>query len=172
MNILIRKAVSEDHKVVAETGRSTFYETWKEYNTEEDMKIYLDEAFSPEKIRKDIELSDVNTFYLAFLEGRPVGYAKFRNDRTYDEFKGEPAFEIERIYVYKAFQGAGVAHLLMEKALEQAAKENRKWIWLGVNVDNHRAIAFYKKYGFEIFGNKIFKLGNAEDPDYLMKRLV
>jgi len=45
-------------------------------------------------------------------------------------------------------------------------------LWLGVNIDNARAIRFYRKYGFEIFGSKLFQLGKALDEDYLMKAAV
>lgn len=98
-----------------------------------------------------------------------MGYAKIRRDRTYDEFKDAKVIEVERIYIYQSFQKQQAGKALMEESLRIANAEKHEWIWLGVNIDNHKAINFYKAYGFEIFGSKMFKLGDAEDEDYLMK---
>lgn len=57
----------------------------------------------------------------------------------------------------------------MDRCIEISREEKNEWLWLGVNIDNHKAINFYKKYGFTIFGEKAFRLGNAVDNDYLMK---
>ncbi len=169
-SIIIRTVDAEEFKTLAELGRETFYETWKHYNTEADMQLYLEEAFSEEKIKKDLLDNTVNTFLFALEKEIPVAYAKLRNDRTYPEFEGSKTLEMERIYVKKEFQGKSPGKLLMDESIKIAMDSNCDWIWLGVNIDNHRAIAFYKRYGFEIFGTKMFKLGDAEDQDFLMKR--
>ncbi len=168
-NLSVRPVLSHEYKALADFGRETFYETWREYNTEEDMQTYLKYAFDEQKILEDLTDIKTNTFLFAFNDDLLVGYAKIRNDRTHDEFSNARVLEIERIYVRKNFQGKLVAQQLMEECLIKARTEQYEWLWLGVNIDNHRAIAFYKKYGFEIFGTKIFKLGDAEDQDYLMK---
>ena len=63
----------------------------------------------------------------------------------------------------------GLGKLMLQKAIAIAEENEFDWIWLGVWENNHKAINFYKTYGFEIFGSKMFKLGDAEDEDYLMK---
>ncbi len=166
----IRKVKPEEYKLLSSFGRETFYETWKHYNTESDMQLYLKEAFDEVKIQNDLKNFSVNTFLFAFDGENLVAYAKTRNDRTHLEFNGEPTLEVERIYVKKSYQGKPVGKLLMDECFEIGKQGNYKWIWLGVNIDNHRAIAFYKKYDFVTFGTKMFRLGDAEDQDYLMKR--
>ncbi len=167
--ISIRKVKSEESEQLAQLGRETFYETWREVNTEEDMQAYLSIAFDEEKILKELQEESVNTFLFAFDNDLLVGYAKVRNDLTYDEFAGSRTLEIERIYVRKEYQGKLAGKMLMDSCLEIGKNEKYDWIWLGVNIDNHRAIAFYKKYNFTVFGTKMFKLGEAEDQDFLMK---
>lgn len=169
MNIIVRTAGASDYTSVAKVGKETFYETWKDVNTPKDMEIYLAKAFKPENILNEIK-DKSNTFLLALLGSEIIGYAKIRRDRTYDEFKNESAIEIERIYVYKSYQSQKAGRLLMDKAIEISNSENYKWLWLGVNVDNHKAINFYKAYDFTIFGEKGFQLGDAIDTDYLMKK--
>jgi ribosomal protein S18 acetylase RimI-like enzyme len=169
MSIEIRIATASDASLISKIGASTFYETWRPVNTEEDMQAYLAKAFDVERIREDLANEKVNTFFAAFIEQTPVGYAKLRNDRTNDEFNGEPALELERIYVFKSHQDKYVGRALMDECLKLAREQQYKWFWLGVNIDNNKAIAFYKKYGFEIFGMKSFQLGDAVDDDYLLK---
>jgi ribosomal protein S18 acetylase RimI-like enzyme len=167
--ISIRIALPEDASVVCEIGRFTFYETWRKVNTEEDMQLYLAEAFAEKKIKGDLENASANIFLLAYHRQEAIGYVKMRRDRTYGEFKNEKAIEIERIYVKEEFQKKKIGKLLMDQCIEIAKAENNKWLWLGVNNENKKAMNFYKNYGFEIFGTKKFKLGNAEDEDFLMK---
>jgi len=168
-DIIIRPVRQEEYELLAGIGRQTFYETWRPVNTEEDMQAYIKGAFDTEKIRKDLADSAVNTFYFSFENDSLSGYAKLRNDRTYPELEGKKALELERVYVQKRFQGMLSGKSLMDQCIAFAKANNYYWLWLGVNIDNARAIAFYKKYGFTVFGTKMFKLGDAEDEDYLMK---
>lgn len=171
MEISIKIADKADFKQLAKVGRETFYETWKDVNTPEDMAIYLAEAFNDETIFSDLA-SNNNTFLLAYSDEKVLGFVKLRKDRIYDEFKGEPAIEMERIYVYHNYHGQKVGKLLMDFSIDIAQKQKFKWLWLGVNEFNHKALNFYKSYGFEIFGKKTFQLGEAIDTDYLMKKIL
>ena len=76
---------------------------------------------------------------------------------------------MERIYVKKKYQGMKAGKTLMDKSIDIATTGKYEWLWLGVNTENHKAINFYKQYGFTVFGTKLFKLGEAKDEDYLMK---
>ncbi len=171
MEVIIRKALPADFEIVTQVGHDTFYETWKEYNTPDDMATYLKKAFDPKGILAELE-NPTNTFLLALIDGIAIGYTKMRRDRPYDEFKNEPAIEIERIYVSKEYQSHKVGKKLMDECLKIAIDEKFQWIWLGVNIDNHKAINFYKAYDFTIFGEKGFQLGDAIDTDYLMKKRI
>jgi ribosomal protein S18 acetylase RimI-like enzyme len=170
MNITIRKASPSDYILIGEIGRCTFYETWRPVNTEEDMQSYMNSAFDHVILKSEIENQSTNTYLMAYVLDRLVGYAKLRRDRAYDEFNNEPALEIERIYVKQQWHNMKIGRALMDECLKIATDEKVKWIWLGVNIDNHKAINFYKKYNFTIFGEKSFLLGQANDNDYLMKR--
>jgi ribosomal protein S18 acetylase RimI-like enzyme len=45
-------------------------------------------------------------------------------------------------------------------------------VWLGVWKENHRAIKFYERWGFEIFAEQEFILGNDHQIDWLMKKTL
>ena len=157
--------------IVADIGRRTFYETWKSVNTEEDLQLYMSKSFDLEKLKMEIEDTPRTTFLFAYVDDELAGYAKLRNDRTPPQVKGL-ALEMERIYVLRKFQDQKVGKALMDESLDHAVDGKYEWIWLGVNQENTKAINFYKRYGFEVFGTKQFVLGTAIDEDFLMKRPI
>ena len=168
--VSIIKALPGDAETVADIGRRTFYETWKSVNTEEDLQMYIFKSFDIKNLSEEIKNSEVNTFLLAYVEDELAGYAKLRNDRTYDKLKGKRSLEMERIYVLKKFQDQKIGKALMDESLSISKQGKYEVIWLGVNQENIKAIDFYKKYGFEVFGTKKFILGTAVDEDFLMKK--
>ena len=167
-NISIIKAELHDIEKLQKIGRQTFFETFSESNSEENMQKYLDEGFSIEKLTT--ELTDTNAeFYFAVFDEEVIGYLKLNFGDSQTELKDNKALEIERIYVSKEFHGKSVGQLLYDKAIEVAKQKNANYVWLGVWEENPRAISFYKKNGFVEFDKHIFKLGNDEQIDIMMK---
>jgi len=149
-------------------ARQTFSETYAVANTEENMKNYLKEGFALEKLT--VELSNQNSeFYFALHQSEIIGYLKLNFGHSQTALKDSEAIEIERIYVLKDFHGKNVGKILYEKTMQIARRAKAEYIWLGVWEENPRAIAFYKKNGFREFDKHIFKLGNEEQTDLLMK---
>lgn len=164
----ISKITKDEILQLQEIGRQTFYETFSESNTEENMKSYLDNGFSIDKIT--FELNDENAeFYFAKIDDKIIGYLKLNFGQSQTELKDDKALEIERIYVLEEFHGKKVGQILYDKAIEIAKKKNSDFIWLGVWEENPRAINFYKKNGFVEFDKHIFKLGDDEQTDIMMK---
>ena len=80
--------------------------------------------------------------------------------------------EIERIYVLQAFHGTGLGQRLYDKAIEIALQYQLDYVWLGVWEENKRAIRFYEKNGFVTFSRHIFRVGEEEQTDLMMKKLL
>ena len=142
----IRKINIDDLEALRNLSIQTFKETFEEVNTEEDMQKYLDENLSIEKLKTELENPN-SKFYFAE-----------NND--------------ERIYVLKAFLGQKIGQILFDKAIEIGREKNLEYVWLGVWEENHRAIKFYEKNGFEIFGKHDFVLGEDVQTDLLMKMKI
>ena len=62
-----------------------------------------------------------------------------------------------------------VAQALYDQVMDVAKELNVEQVWLGVWEQNPRAIAFYRKNGFEEFGKHRFQLGDDEQVDILMR---
>lgn len=167
-NIQIKKIALSAIDQLQKIGKQTFYETFSEANSEENMKNYLEKGFSLEKL--EAELTDENSaFYFATLNNEVIGYLKINFGSSQTELKDNKSLEIERIYVSKEFHGKKVGQLLYEKAIEIAKQKKCEYVWLGVWEENLRALHFYKKNGFVEFDKHIFKLGNEEQTDLMMK---
>lgn len=164
----IRQVNIQDIEELKVIGKLTFSETFSSENSEEDMREYLKEGFSTEKLKT--ELTDENAeFYFAELGDNVIGYLKVNFGQSQTEIKDKNALEIERIYVLKEFHGKKVGQILYDKAIELAKEKNVEYVWLGVWEQNPRAIRFYEKNGFIVFDKHIFKLGNDEQTDIMMK---
>lgn len=164
----IKRVTINDLDQLQEIGKQTFYEKFSSANTEENMKKYLDECFSVEKLTDEINDKD-SEFYFSMLDHNVIGYLKINFGQSQTELKDEKALEIERIYVLKEFQGKHVGQLLFDKAIQISKQKKVDYVWLGVWEENPRAINFYKKNGFIGFGKHVFKLGDDEQTDILMK---
>ena len=170
-NIQIQRIALNEIEQLQKIGRQTFQETFSESNSEENMKNYLEEGFSNEKLTA--ELNDNNSeFYFAKLDNEVIGYLKLNFGTSQTELKDNKALEIERIYVSKDFHGKNVGQLLYSKSIEIAKLKNANYVWLGVWEENLRAINFYKKNGFVEFDKHIFKLGDDEQTDIMMKLML
>lgn len=164
----IKKVAAKDIDQLQKISRQTFYEALSAGNTEENMKKYLEEGFSFDKLTAELNNSN-SEFYFAALKNIVIGYLKLNFGQSQTDIKDEKALEIERIYVLKEFYGKSVGQLLMDKAINVGRQKNVDYVWLGVWEENPRAISFYKKNGFVGFGKHIFKLGSDEQIDIMMK---
>ncbi len=149
-------------------GRQTFFETFADGNSKENMQKYLEEGFALDKLTAELT-NPYSEFYFAKIDNRVIGYLKINFEQAQTELKDNKALEIERIYVLKEFYGKNVGQTLYNKAIDITKQKNLKHLWLGVWEENPRAISFYKKNGFIEFDKHVFKLGDDEQTDIMMK---
>lgn len=170
-HIVIKKAGVNDVSTIQHIGRTTFFETFADRNSEENMQAYLEESFREEKVKRELENPD-SLFFVAWDGDEAVGYLKVNFGDAQTDVKDERAMEIERIYVRHAYFGKKVGQLLYEQALAIAKEANKQYVWLGVWEENARAIRFYEKNGFVAFDKHIFMVGDDEQTDVMMRREV
>lgn len=167
--IEIRKVGLSDLHQLQAISRSTFVETFAAENSPKNMAKYLQEGFSKDRLIKELN-DEGSQFHFAEIDGRVVGYLTVNTGGSQTEGWDAHALEIERIYVVQEFHGRKVGQVLYDKAIAIAMELNADTVWLGVWEKNPRAISFYKKNGFVEFDKHIFKLGDDEQTDIMMKR--
>ncbi len=164
----IQLATPADADLLVVLGRQTMREAFGADNTEKNLGIYLDLAFTSEKIRDELREARV-TFFLAKHENEVLGYATLRRSGFKPtRLRGKRAVELQRIYVLQRAQGLGLGRFLMETCLNTARAEGYETLFLGVWEKNYRAQAFYQKLGFQRCGWHYFQFGSERQRDYWM----
>ena len=169
MNLTIRYVTEDDAALIADISRQTFYETFAPHNSKVNMDIFMNIQFTKGRLMLEVGLPE-NTFLLAYMGEEVAGYAKLRDSRHPKSLGSVNAIEIARLYAMPAVIGKGVGKLLMKTSLEIAHQKNKDTVWLGVWKENKNAIDFYTYYGFSIFDEVDFILGNELQKDWLMKK--
>jgi ribosomal protein S18 acetylase RimI-like enzyme len=167
----LQKLDISDLYCLQEIAKQTFLETFSEGNSNEEMQLYLRDSFSLKKLFEALS-NPLSQFYFVAEHGHRLGYLKVNMGNAQSETMGDKAMELERIYILKAYYGKGYGQLLLDKAIELAKRFGVQYVWLGVWEHNHRAVAFYKKNNFEVFGDHIFQFGSEAQTDWLMRKYI
>ncbi|OXM88375.1 GNAT family N-acetyltransferase [Paenibacillus rigui] len=171
MTVNIKKCSLEDLQILQKISIETFNDTFKDQNSPENMKAYLEKAFNSKQL--ETELSNRSSeFFFICLNEELAGYLKVNTDDAQSEEMGDESLEIERIYIRYKCQGKGLGKYLLNKAVDIALRQNKKNMWLGVWEKNENAIAFYKKMGFAHTGAHSFYMGDEKQIDFIMTKVL
>lgn len=165
----IKKCSLDDILDLQKIYRQTFFETFSEQNSEENMRIFLDKAYSEEKLKSEIEDKQSETF-LAVENQKILGVLKINTGNAETESGLENSLEIQRIYILKESKGLGIGTVFMNLAEKKARELGVSFIWLGVWEKNFPAQKFYTDKGFRRFSEHAFVLGDDIQTDFLMKK--
>lgn len=152
---------------LSKLGAETFYEWFTEGNNPEDVQKYVEEAFSLKQIKKELE-EPGTVFMLAKEEDQVAGYMKLRVSNEVS-LPGKRCLELHRLYITRDFIRKKVGSIFMKHAIDYAKANGFAILWLGVWEKNARALAFYRKWGFEQFSAHTFMLGSDAQTDLMMK---
>jgi GNAT superfamily N-acetyltransferase len=180
----LRRAGPADAGGLAEFAARTFRETYAPPHGDSaasDVDAYVAAHFTPAD--QAAELADPALCTLvADVGGAIVGYAQVRVGATpagVDDFAplpgedGPPLLplataELARLYVDRAWHGAGLAAILFDAARHEAAAWGAGALWFSVYQGNARALAFYRKRGARPVAAATFRMGNDLQHDWLL----
>ena len=167
MSLKLRYATKDDAALIADISRQSFFETFAADNTKADMDKFMNEQFT--KGRLMLEVNDQNNiFLLAYHHDEVAGYVKLRESNPPHKLQTRNSMEIARLYAMQNFIGKGVGKLLMQASIDIGNQKSKEVVWLGVWEKNPRAIQFYTQWGFQIFDETHFVLGDDVQKDWLM----
>lgn len=167
MTVAYRDAVLADGPALAAMGRRCFVETFGPHFPPDDMAVHLERMFGPQGL--PAEMSDPAVrIRMAEEDGKTAAYLKLV-PTTLPVEHPPGALEIKQLYVLEPWQGAGVAPALMDWAVEAGRADSAPALFLSVWEQGDRAIAFYRRQGFEIVGHAPFLLGSRTYQDPVMR---
>ena len=149
-------------------ARSTFVTAFSHLNTAEDMALYLEDNLTLASIERELATAE-SRFFFGEREGQIIAYSKVNSGQAQSEQQLNNSLELERIYVHEQWQGKGIGAQLLLAMIDLAQDEGYDHIWLGVWEENPAAIRFYQRYGFEIFSQHVFYMGNDLQRDKMLK---
>jgi ribosomal protein S18 acetylase RimI-like enzyme len=167
--IRIRPADESDALALSVLAERTFRAAFSESNTATNMHLHCGTYYGQALQLAEIRESSRET-WVAETDNRLVAYVQLRLGAASPMISGERPVEIQRFYVDASHHGAGLAHQLMAHVLARAEAAGASALWLGVWERNSRALAFYRKWGFDVLGEHTFKLGDDPQRDLVMRR--
>lgn len=168
-NYEIQPITLSDLKILQAISRETFKETFDPFTAPDDMAEFLRDNYADDKLSRELQNPDSQFFFLS-VDSKIAGYLKVNQGEAQTEEMDDDHFELERIYIRKAFQHQGLGSVLMDYALKLAKEAGKQFIWLGVYEKNIRAQKFYAKNGFKRFGQHVYQVGDDPQIDYLLKK--
>ncbi|MCI0636793.1 MAG: GNAT family N-acetyltransferase [Actinobacteria bacterium] len=143
--VVVRQARPTDARAIAEVSVASRRWSYRDVLPEAGL-----DALSVEKASVDFaeglaELPQGSAVYVAELAGRIVGYAYVLPSPDHNVPAGTS--ELGSLYVTEDVAGTGVAHALMDAAIEQAHAVGQAVLTLWVRRENGRARRFYEKQG-------------------------
>jgi diamine N-acetyltransferase len=167
MNMTYREASTGDAATLDRIFDTSFCDTFAHLYRAEDLDAFLSSFGVADW---EAELRDAAfAFRMAEVDGEPVGYVKLGPMKLPVETE-RPGILLDQLYILKEFHGVGIAHGLMDWALDEARRRGAEELYLTVYVDNHRARRFYDRYGFEAVGRYDFMVGKHADEDVIMRK--
>lgn len=169
--LIIRQANESDAALIADISRETFYDSFAEQNSPEDMELFMEQQFNTALLMEEL-FDRANIFFLVFYKEEPAGYIKLKPGTHPALANPHHAIEICRFYARKNMIGKGVGKAMMLHAMYYAKEKKCTTIWLGVWEHNQRAIDFYSAFGFKKFSEHDFVLGKDVQKDWLMMKIL
>ncbi len=165
-----RDATPADGAVLGGLARATFIETFGALYSLDNLARFLgegsDAAYAAELADPGIEAR------FAEVGGVPIGFCKIGPLKLPAPNAALGAIELRQLYVFKPWQGSGIAAALTQWALDRARDRNAPEIWLSVFSENPRARKFYARFGFAEIAPYAFMVGDQRDEDILCRVIL
>jgi ribosomal protein S18 acetylase RimI-like enzyme len=119
-----------------------------------DLRTYLDANYS----LKALETLFKNPLVSGFVATREeilCGYARMLINPD------EERFYLSSLYLLPEYEGQGLGKLFFQTTLKEAGCHGFDALWLGVMVQNVRALAWYRKLGFDFSDVLPFTMGET-----------
>lgn len=164
----IRPATPDDAQRLAHIGVATFIDSYTADIEGEAMMAHCTHQHSQAVYTAYLSDPAAKAWLIESAEtGAPIGYAvTCAPDLPIETVAGD--IELKRIYVLSRFHGSGAGKALMETVQSHAQAQRAARLLLGTYQDNHRAVAFYTRIGFETIGTRQFQVGDILYDDIVM----
>ena len=159
--VAIRRIAASELPIVQKLANATWPNAFDGVIERHKIEMMLEDIYALETLQNDMDALG-HVYWIARHNAQDSGFAS-----AYQE--GDVTW-IKKLYILPAKQGHGIGRALIATALEHFAPQRA--VSLYVNNGNAKAIAFYKKYGFEIEKEVPVKMGPFDFTDFVMTKAL
>jgi ribosomal protein S18 acetylase RimI-like enzyme len=162
----IRTAATADADLLSLIGMATFLEAFADVHTGEEIVAHCRAHHSADAYRALLAKGADAWLVETGTTKAPLGYAVLAEPDLPGAEGGD--LELKRIYMLPRLHGTGAANRLMRLLMERARERGARRLLLDVFGENHRALAFYGKYGFSKIADVTFFVGETGYEDIVL----
>lgn len=164
----IIRADLNQYKLLAKIGKEAFLEAHGKSASKKDIQAFIEKNYTEKSFYREL-MNPENIYHLIYHENQVVGYSKVVLNQKNTNTNDQPITKLDRLYLLKEFYGQNFGSKLFDFIVTFSKEKKEQGIWLAVWVENHRAISFYRKKGFQIIGNYDFKISATHsNPNHIM----
>ncbi len=155
--------ISEDISDLQSLATKIWNENYQEMISQSQIDYMLDWMYSTEKVNQDLEAG--HFWNWIDVDGARAGFIHY--------YPKDSAIFLSKIYLDGPYQGKGVAQYALSELSSITGSMGQSEILLTVNKNNRKALKFYEKDGFKIYGEEVFDIGKGYVmDDYLMRKAI
>lgn len=177
MTWTIRAAELGEAPQLATFAAMLFRQAYEITHPEPTISEYLASSFAIPAMARTLEDPASTVLVIVTTDGSWIGYAELHQGAPTvpttvltRALPGAAPMEIVRFYVDQAWHGHGVAQALMRACEERARLSACDALWLQAWQQARRALGFYRKAGFDVYGTAVFNFGERADGDFILAR--
>lgn len=154
MGMIIRTWQKSDLASVRRITWESWISTYSSFIPESDLKSYFDSHYTKESLLTMFDDPSMHGF-IAEKDSQAAGFARLSFNRD------ENRLYVSSLYFLPEFEGQGMGSRLLEAAEGYATEKGLDELWIGVMVENRRALDFYRKVGFQFVLEEPFTMGKT-----------
>ncbi len=161
----IRKATSADADQIVKLAHQTWWPTYSEILSTEQISYMLSAIYLSDKVADQIATHS-QVYVILEEDGEPVAFASYsvREEDT-------EVYKLQKLYCHPTTQGKGYGKALINYVVDVVQQAGKKTLELNVNRGNN-AKAFYEKMGFAVAYEEDIPIGPYWMNDYVMRKLL
>ena len=161
----IRLACTSDAAQLAALGMQVWLHTYATEGISPEIASYVLATFTQPQL-SELLANPASSVIVAEHNACLIGYAVL-NWNAVCPIASNANAELATLYIQEHFTGQRIGSALLAQAQSIARERAQQSIWLTVNANNHRAIAFYTKHHYINKGETYFRLGDTDHQNYV-----
>jgi ribosomal protein S18 acetylase RimI-like enzyme len=163
--IVIRHSINEDAPYIFELLNETWDAAYSAFIPKKDLTEYLNNTYNISKLELLFSNKDYEC-YSVLINSKIVAWLKLFEDVE------KKRFYLSSIYVLPDFQKFKIGKKLISLSYERAVTKSYDSIWIGVMVQNLKALDWYKREGFNFIEELPFNMSETSVPHLIGQKIL